>query len=246
MSDPIQLLFGGLTHLAPGDDDSTAYVLSLLPRQAFELVVDVGCGTGRHTLVLAEKLKTLVHAVDLYDFFLDDLMEKAQLRNLDPFIQTHCLDMEDLSETFQNIDLLWSEGSAYSIGFSHALNSWRKIINPEGFLVVSELTWLTDKRPNRAQTFFQFEYPAMQSVEENLAVCEKAGYKVLQTHTLSRHGWKEYYDPLKQRAQTLQSHEDPSVREFAQGMLEEIAVFEECGDRYGYVFFVLQPSTRMK
>lgn len=246
MSDPIQLLFGGLTHLAPGDDDSTAYVLSLLPRQDFELVVDVGCGTGRHTLVLAEKLKTLVHAIDLYDFFLEDLMEKARSRNLDPFIQTHCLDMENLPETFQNIDLLWSEGSAYSIGFSHALNTWRPVIKPEGFLVVSEMTWLTETKPDRAQTFFQSEYPAMQSVEENLAVCEKAGYKILQTHTLSRNAWEQYYDPLRPRAQTLQSHEDPAVREFAQAMLEEIAVFEECGDSYGYVFFVLQPSTRMK
>ncbi|NBD17360.1 MAG: methyltransferase domain-containing protein [Cyanobacteria bacterium] len=242
MSDPIQLLFEGLENLAPGDDASTEYALNLLPHHNFELIVDVGCGTGRHTLVLAEKLRTLIHAIDLYEFFLSDLMKKARSRHLQSFIQTHCMDMNEIPKTFQNIDLLWSEGSAYAIGFRHALNTWAKVIAPEGFLVVSELSWLTETKPDRAQAFFQSDYPAMQSVQENLAVCENAGYDILHTYTLPRRAWEQYYNPLQSRAQALQSHEDPSVQELAQGMLEEIAVFEESGNSYGYVFFILQRS----
>jgi hypothetical protein len=51
--DPIELLFGGMEKLGPGDDAHTLEVLRLLPKQDFRVVVDAGCGRGRQTLALA-------------------------------------------------------------------------------------------------------------------------------------------------------------------------------------------------
>ncbi|QBF26268.1 hypothetical protein EXN22_11400 [Pseudomonas tructae] len=53
---------------------------------------------------------------------------------------------------------LWAEGSAYIMGFANALDSWRRLLKPQGFLVVSDLIWLTAKPPARAASFWQKNY----------------------------------------------------------------------------------------
>src|SRR5918998_4972345 len=121
---PIDLLFGGMAKLGPGGNVHTLKVQRLLPRQQFRLIIDAGCGTGRQTLVLAQELGTLVHAVDSYEPFLNDLARRARAAGIEHLIQTHCMDMKDIPDVFQHIDLLWSEGAAYNIGFSNALTVW--------------------------------------------------------------------------------------------------------------------------
>ena len=48
------------------------------------------------------------------------------------------MDMKDNPCVFQHIDLLWSEGAAYNIGFENALISWSASKNTGGFAVLSE------------------------------------------------------------------------------------------------------------
>jgi len=163
------------------------------------------------------------------------------IAGLEHLVQPHCIDMQDIADTFQDIDLLWAEGSAYNIGFSNALTSWASSITLGRFLVVSELSWIREQVPDQVKAFFQSGYPDMQSIHRNIEVSENAGYKVLDTHTLPRESWVEgYYDILRPRAQALKDHADTSVREFARETLTEIEIFEISQDSYGYVFFVLQ------
>jgi trans-aconitate methyltransferase len=123
-SDPIALLFGGMAKLGPGNNVDTLHVLHLLPKQAFRVVVDAGCGTGRQTLALARELGTPVRAVDSHAPFLSDLLRRAGEAGLGHLVQAHCMDMKDIPQAFQGIDLLWSEGAAYNIGFANALATW--------------------------------------------------------------------------------------------------------------------------
>ena len=237
----IDLLFGGMEKLGPGGNSHTLHVLRLLPKQQFRVIVDAGCGTGRQTMVLAKELGTLVHAVDAYEPFLDDLTQRAQEAGIEPLVHTHCMDMKDIPGVLQHIDLLWSEGAAYNIGFSNALLTWASAINPDGFAVVSELSWLREQVPNAVREFFLSGYPDMQSVHRNTAVAENAGYTVLNTYTLPKEAWVEgYYDVLEPRAKALVNHPDSSVRDFAVETVKEIEVFKCAEDSYGYVFYVLQ------
>lgn len=238
---PIDLLFGGMEKLGPGDNVHTMNVLNLLPKQQFRLIVDAGCGKGRQTMVLAKKLGTVVHALDTHQPFLDDLTRRAKAAGIEHLIQTYCMDMKDIPGVFQHIDLLWSEGAAYNIGFSNALTIWASAIDPEGFAVVSEMSWLRKQVPDAAREFFQSGYPDMQSIQQNLMVAEQAGYRVLTTYILPKETWVEgYYDILEKRAKILIGHPDPSVKDFAVETLKEIEVFECSEDSYGYVFYVLQ------
>ena len=77
---PIDLLFADMDTLSPGDDSLTLYILRSLPEHRFEVAVDAGCGAGRQTLVLADELKTCIHAVDCYRPFLNRLARRAKER----------------------------------------------------------------------------------------------------------------------------------------------------------------------
>ena len=240
-ADPIALLFGGMEKLGPGGNAHTLHALNLLPRKDFQLVVDVGCGAGRQTLVLAQALGTPIHAIDLYQPFLDDLMQRAEACGLGRLVRTHNRDMRDIADEFQAIDLLWSEGAAYNIGFADALKLWAPALAADGFLVVSELSWLEKEASEAEKTFFAACYPAMQSVPQNIALAGHLGYDLLDTYTLPRESWVDgYYDTLGPRTEALSNHPDAEVRAFAQETLQEIEIFNRSDNSYGYVFYLLQ------
>jgi trans-aconitate methyltransferase len=238
---PIDLLFGGMEKLGVGSNAETLHVLSLLPKREFQVTVDAGCGAGRQTIVLAKQLGTLVHAIDCYEPFLTDLTVRSNEMRIGHLIETHCMDMKDIPRVFGHIDLLWSEGAAYNIGFSTALTTWATALRPSALAVVSELSWLREEAPEEVSEFWQSAYPAMQSTQQNIAVAESSGYKALMTYTLSREAWTEdFYDVLKPRARSLLAHADSSVTALANETLKEIEIFNCSAGSYGYVFYVLQ------
>lgn len=240
-ANPIDLLFGGMEKLGPGSDFDTLKVLDMLPQSPHELIVDAGCGAGRQTLALANQLQRIVHAVDSCQPFLASIVQRAKEGGIEHLVQTHCMDMADIPNTFQQIDLLWSEGAAYNIGFPNALKTWYSAVKSGGFAVVSELSWLRSDVPADVRQFWHAVYPDMRSADENIAVAKDAGYSVLATHTLPREAWVEgYYDMLEPRAQGILDHPDKDVRAFAAETIEEIRVFGCSEDSYGYVFYVME------
>jgi SAM-dependent methyltransferase len=241
---PIDLLFGGMEKLSPGGNVHTLNVLSLLPTQQVNVIVDAGCGVGRHTLALAKEIGKLVHAVDSYEPFLNDLVRRAKDSKIEHLVQTHCMDMKDIPIIFPHIDLLWSEGAANNIGFPNALSIWATAINKDGFAVISELSWLRDQIPDTVRQFFRSAYPGMKSIQENMTIAENFGYKILTTYTIPKDAWVEgYYDILAPRAKALVNHPDLSVRGFAAEIIEEIDIFKCSEDSFGYVFYLLQHTS---
>ena len=239
--DPIEVMYGGLDKLGPGTDEFTRQVLRDLPRQHFSRVVDAGCGSGRQTLVLAAALDTPIHALDNHAPFLRRLEQRAEALGLAQRVVTHCMDMAGLADAFQDLDLLWSEGSIYNLGFAGGLEAWAPALAEGGFLVASEMCWLDGTATSRVKCFWHAAYPGMGSVEQNCQSARAAGYQVLSTRVLPRQAWREgYYDILGPRAATLLQHEDATVRALAAENIEEIEVFDEAGDSCGYVFYSLQ------
>jgi len=234
-------MFGGMEKLGPGGDVHTLKVLRHLPKKHLNVVVDAGCGRGRQTRVLAKELRTPIHAVDSYEPFLKDLTQLAKAAGLEHLIQTHCVSMNDIPSLFPCIDLLWSEGAAYNIGFPNALTTWASAINQGGFAVVSELSWVREEIPDAVREFFLSGYPDMRSIQKNIGVAQDTGYRLLTTYTLPDDTWVTgYYDILESRAKALMDHADSSVRDFAIETIREIEIFRCSEGSYAYVFYVLQ------
>ncbi len=240
---PYALLFGGMRKLAPGDDTVTLELLDSLPRRDFTTIVDAGCGTGRSALVLARALGRTIHALDLFDGFLDELRGHATAAGLAPLVDARCMSMADIPDVFPHVDLLWSEGAAYSIGFDNALRTWRPALAPDGILVASELYWTREDVPDEAREFFAAEYPDIRSEADLRAAAEAAGYRILGTRALEDRFWREeFYDELLPRATALSAHEDENVARVARGMVREIEIYTRTNASYGYLFLILQPT----
>ncbi|ABF87776.1 conserved hypothetical protein [Myxococcus xanthus DK 1622] len=235
-------VYGNLPRHGPGSDDCTREALRRLPPlPPHPRVVDLGCGAGAQTLVLAEALRTRVIAVDLHEPFLDQLKARARERGLDALIDVQRQDMGALSLPEASFDLLWSEGAIYHLGFGPGLRRWRPLLAPGGLAAVTECTWLTDERPDEIARFWGEVYPTMGTVLENRAAAETAGYEVLDTFTLPASAWWDtYYTPLLQRVAHLRAHGDASLEDALSAAEQETRLYRQYEHTYGYVFHLLR------
>jgi serine/threonine-protein kinase HipA len=233
-----------LPRQGPGSDEMTAKALSYVPRlKNGSRVFDMGCGPGRASLVLAQNLQTKIVAVDLVDSFLDLLLKSAAAKGLDHLVEIRRGSMTEISEPEASIDLIWSEGAAYCVGFDHALSIWHPFLKSSGVVSLTELSWLTDSPSKEAVGFWQDNYPAMRSKEKNLQAAEDMGYSCLQQFVLpSSCWWEEYYNPLMANIDRLAplAGTDAVLTETIMRSKKEISLYERHAKDYGYVFYILQ------
>ena len=137
----------------PGGDAETEQALNLaaVDRNSPLKAADIGCGTGASTLVLARLLNARITAVDFLQDFLDVLRENAESMGVADKISTLACSMDNLPFADEELDIIWSEGSIYNIGFEKGVSDWRRFLKAGGLLVASEITWLTDSPPPELQ-----------------------------------------------------------------------------------------------
>ena len=233
----------GLPKQGPGSDDSTRRALALVPELTnAPKILDLGCGPGRQSLVLARETGGHVTAVDLLPPFLEQLDERAKAAQLADRIATLRASMDDLPYEDESFDLLWSEGAIYNIGFGNGLRSWRRLLRPGCSLAVSEASWLIDEPPERIQSFWDKHYPAMQSREANEFAVGKAGYRLLGSFVLPEaEWWDDYYTPIDERIVALRrERSDDGWVAALEAAEEESSIVRDCDSSFGYVFYVMQ------
>lgn len=232
-------LHAGLPRQAPGSDVTTRRMFDALDAPAGARAVDIGCGPGRASLVLAAAGLDVL-AVDTHQPFLDELDTAARAAGVRDRIRTCNAPMEALPLADASVDVVWSEGAAYIMGFGEALTSWSQLLAPGGGLAVTECCWLTDRPSSTATRFWSHNYPRMQTVAGTRALIESCGLAVVGHWTLpDTDWWDEYYGSIAARLDELdpQQRSDDAVRR----LQHELEVRSGYGDEYGYVAFVLRP-----
>ena len=246
--DAFFFLHAGLPRQGPGSDASTLQAIDALPPlPAPPRVLDLGCGPGKQTLVLARTFETPIVAIDNHQPFLDELRATAKAAGLAELVQPRCMSMDALDYPEESVDLIWCEGAAYIIGVENALRTWRPLLKPGGALAFTELAWLTEQPPAEASEFLMAGYPAMTDVAGNVERAEAAGYKVLKSFLLPPDDWwNEYYNPLRERMAALRPRaaEWPELATVFELEQQETDLFERYHESYGYVFYVLHKAAR--
>ena len=238
----------GLLRKGPGLDTATAEafrrVEPLLPPSP--AILDVGCGGGAQTLVLAALTPGTVLAVDRYPPFIEELRERVAARGLSARVTAQVGDMKALGLPPASFDLVWCEGAMFVLGFEEGLRTLRPLLRGPGLVVGSEAAWLrpTEEVPADVQAFWAEGYPAMTDVEGNLALARRAGFAPLAHFTLAPEGWAAYVDPLERHMNEVLAANpgDPDAEEAARKERREFAMFREHLGWFGYEFFLLRRS----
>jgi cyclopropane fatty-acyl-phospholipid synthase-like methyltransferase len=230
-------VFQGLERWGPSSDADTLKALSTLPTTPTK-IIDIGCGKGCSTRLLAKHTQAEIVAVDNEQSALDELGERLTEQGLDARLVLSCASMTDLPFTPESFDCIWSEAAAYIMGVEQALSQWRKLLTDSGFMVMSDLIWLTDSPSQEAADFWAAEYPDMQSIKKRLGQMRQAGFDVIDHFTLSEQAWGDYYQPLKARVAEVKASM-PSSNAIAD-IEREIEIYERFLGEFGYHFFILQ------
>lgn len=246
MSDPFEPLVD--LHIdgerqGPGSDECTRRAIALagLTGRTNLRVADIGCGTGASTLVLAEDLDATITAVDFLPPFLEVLDREAQERGVSDRITTVAASMDDLAFEPESLDVIWSEGAIYNIGFANGIRMWRPFLEPGGVLAVSEITWLSAQRPAELEEHWAEEYPEIATASAKIAALETAGYAPIGYFPLPASCWLDhYYRPMQARFGAFldRHHDAPAAREIVEAEQHEIDLYERFAAHVSYGFYI--------
>jgi len=240
-------IFEALPRQGPGDDESTRKafrVLSGLPVRPD--ILDVGCGTGRQTLVLAELSKGTIIALDNHEPFVNTLRRSVERLGLGDRVRAVVGDMNSMSFPESSFDVIWCEGAAFIMGFANALTAWRPLLRPNGYVVISELVWFAEDAPQEIRDFFAPVCPDMKQWEQLYPVIESAGYRVADYFPFPDSSWwTHYYTPAEKKIAELKSKHagNSEANAVLDMLLLEIEMHRKYSPYYGYGFYIMRKET---
>ncbi|RPJ05854.1 MAG: class I SAM-dependent methyltransferase [Spirochaetaceae bacterium] len=239
-------IFETMPRLGPGSTDATLEALShtAYPHEN-AMVLDLGCGTGVQTMVLAQKITGTILALDNYQPFLDQIAVKASDNRLQARVKPVLRDMHDFCFQQESFDLIWSEGAIYIIGFASGLVKARGLLKEGGFAMFSDMNWFLPDPVEELVEFFRTECPEMMSVEANVELIAKSGFELVHKLRLPDIDfWQPYYAPLEKRLELFreQYRTDSNVLGLVATIQHEIDLYRKYSAYYGYTYYVMKKS----
>ena len=234
--------FSNIERQGPGSPEVTIKALSFIDNLTIDSkIADIGCGTGGQTIVLSRHTLGHITGIDLFPTFIDLLNLNAKKLNLQDRINGIVGSMENLSFQNEELDLIWSEGAIYNIGFRRGLNEWNRFLKTGGYIAVSEASWFTDKRPAEIDKFWQDAYPEIDTVPNKVAQMQNAGYIPIATFILPENCWTEHFYTPQVSAQKnfLKKYKgNKTAEELMANQRHEAELYYKYKEWYGYVFYI--------
>ncbi len=236
-----------LPRQGPGSERDTLKALSFIDHNpAIQLnLADIGCGTGAQTLTLARALNAHITAVDLLDGFLHQLRARAEELGWKDRISTLQHNMEALPFEPENLDIIWSEGAIYIMGFARGVQAWSRFLKPGGYLAVSEITWLGNQRPQEIEAYWTQQYPEIDTASAKMSVLEANGLVPVGYFPLPVDAWTEHYYQHVDHAIApflLRHPNNPQALAVAEEQRKEMELYERFKACYSYGFYVARKA----
>ena len=231
----------------PGSEEATIKALGYISNlNENTKILDIGCGTGGQTITLARNTEAKITAVDILPQFLEKLKHTVSEYDLTVRVETKEMLMDKLVFDINFFDVIWSEGAIYNIGFEKGLCLWRKYLKENGYIALSEITWLTCTRPEEIERYWVDQYPEIDTTENKLSVIRKCGYDPVAHFTLDDKCWTDnYYKPLMDKAEAFLEKYDHSkeVKAIIEEYKIESRMYDSFKEYYSYVFYIAKKYT---
>ena len=240
--------FSNVERQGPGSPEVTLKALGFIDNLTDRsFIADVGCGTGGQTMVLAQHAPGRITGLDLFPGFIDQFNCNAMKLNLQDKVRGIIGSMDDLPFQKEELDLIWSEGAIYNIGFERGINLWHEYLKTGGYLVVSENSWFTDERPEEINDFWMSIYPEIDTIPNKVAQIQKAGYILVACFILPENCWTEhFYEPLVVvQEKFLEKYKgNKTAEEYIAWERYEAGLYYKYKEFYGYVFYIAKKITQ--
>jgi len=241
--------FKGVSRQGPGSTASTLNALKRIQNhsinsqklQAESKILDIGCGTGTQTMVLADYTDFQITATDLISDFLAIARKKSKEKGLGERVDFVEASMDNLPFNAESFDIIWAEGSIFIIGFEQGLKEWYKFLKPGGYIAVTDCSWFTDERPLEIEQYWRDNYPQIDTVENKIEILKNAGYKFISAFNLPDECWIDnYYQSMKERIELFRNRYrfSDGILSFVDREAKEIELYMKYREYYGYTFFI--------
>ena len=163
----------------------------LLPSLEQPRILDIGCGLGQQTMELARLSRGEVAGIDIDHSAVSKLQQRIDQANVGDRIKVFHVSLFDNKFDDDCFDIIWEEGVLHLLDASKSFAECRRLLKPNGYLVMHE-------------TILWFE-----SCQKTL---QYFGFKLMDEHILPKHfWWTNYGAPLEERIRAYRSvHGDAS------------------------------------
>ena len=200
----------------------TRKAFRMLPELDKPRILDIGCGSGIPTLELARLSQGEIKGIDIDQPALDEFTRKIQAAGLADRVQALYCSMFNMDFADESFNIIWSEGSIYTVGFERGLREWKRFLKGNGNMVIH------DEQAN---------------VEEKLNQISNCGYELLGDFIVSQETWwTEYFAPLEKliKETRIKYPHDPKTLEELRQAEEELAMFNNNPERNSSVYFIIK------
>jgi ubiquinone/menaquinone biosynthesis C-methylase UbiE len=238
----IKEYFSTMERQGPGSPEVTIKALSFIDNLTDDSrIIDVGCGTGGQTMVLGQNVRGNVTGVDIFPEFIDQFNKNAHKLGIQDRVKGIVGSMMELPFKEEELDLIWSEGAIYFMGFENGLREWSKFLKKGGYVAVTEASWFTEERPQEINDFWMDAYPGIDTIPNQLMQMQRAGYMPVASFILPEYCWLENFYDHHPKAQELflKKHAgNKAAEDFVEYQRHETRLYEKYKEYYGYAFFI--------
>ena len=234
--------FSSMQRQGPGSPEVTLKALSFIDGLSDESrIADLGCGTGGQTMVLAKHTPGQFAGLDLFPAFIDLFNEDARKLGLGDRVKGIVGSMDNPPFQDGELDLIWSEGAIYNIGFERGLKEWLRFLKTGGYIAVTEASWFTASRPAEIEAFWLDAYPGIDTIPVKVGQLQEAGYVPVATFILPETCWTDHFYALQARAREIflaKYAGNRTAEDFIANELREEELYMRYKEYYGYVFYI--------
>jgi SAM-dependent methyltransferase len=226
----------------PGSPEMTIKALSFInDLNDISHIADIGCGTGGQTLVLAQHTTGNIIGIDLSPIMIEKFNNNVNKSNMQNRVKGIIESMDKLSFKNDELDMIWSEGAIYNIGFERGLKEWNTYLKQGGYIAVTEASWFTEKRPDEINDFWMDAYPEIDTIPNCILKMQKAGYIPVASFILPEICWTDNFYDSHISFQEIFLKKYPgnkTVEDFIAYERYEAKMYKKYKKYYGYVFYI--------
>ena len=200
----------------------TRRAFQMLPKIEKPRILDVGCGSGVPTIELSKLSDGEIIGIDINQSLLIKLNRRIKEEGLLNLVKTMKHSLLNIAFPDESFDIIWAEGVIWIIGLEKGLEEWKRLLKPNGFLVVHD---------------------EIKTVSGKLKKIPSCGYKLINHFGLPEDAWwTEYYKPLEKRIKELymKYNNNSKVLKILKQYQNDVDVFKMNPKEHRSAFYIMQ------